>query len=170
MKWSTTVDLCKEIHWVFWDLSTRGSKQVNCETTPGQYDIFTLACLLLRGYVHPSGVPANVGNSSLMVLHLLSWCFEVNFVSLTDIVAITPGAIMFGDPLLPAECRQLVSHLKRTSLCFQVRLRHWYSTIEMCDCVYSNPSIPQVRSFVLWIFVNAVYLVIIGCTGGVPWN
>ncbi|KAG0629472.1 hypothetical protein M758_1G106400 [Ceratodon purpureus] len=29
------------------------------------------------------------------------------------------GAIMFGDSLLPAECRQLVSHLKRTSLCFQ---------------------------------------------------
>ncbi|XP_024392916.1 DNA mismatch repair protein MLH3 isoform X3 [Physcomitrium patens] len=29
------------------------------------------------------------------------------------------GAIMFGDPLLPAQCRQLVSHLKHTSLCFQ---------------------------------------------------
>jgi hypothetical protein len=34
------------------------------------------------------------------------------------------GAIMFGDSLLPAECRQLVSHLKRTSLCFQVCLPH----------------------------------------------
>ncbi|KAL3693610.1 hypothetical protein R1sor_007261 [Riccia sorocarpa] len=29
------------------------------------------------------------------------------------------GAIMFGDVLLPAESRQLVEHLKETSLCFQ---------------------------------------------------
>ncbi|KAG6557245.1 hypothetical protein Mapa_001172 [Marchantia paleacea] len=29
------------------------------------------------------------------------------------------GAIMFGDTLLPAECKQLVEHLKKTSLCFQ---------------------------------------------------
>jgi DNA mismatch repair protein MLH3 len=30
------------------------------------------------------------------------------------------GAIMFGDGLLPAECRQLIHQLKQTSLCFQV--------------------------------------------------
>jgi DNA mismatch repair protein MLH3 len=30
------------------------------------------------------------------------------------------GAIMFGDALLPAECRQLIHQLKQTSLCFQV--------------------------------------------------
>ncbi|CAM6018985.1 unnamed protein product [Sphagnum balticum] len=29
------------------------------------------------------------------------------------------GAIMFGDALLPAECRQLIHQLKQTSLCFQ---------------------------------------------------
>lgn len=43
-------------------------------------------------------------------------------VLLTNSTSLLTGAIMFGDSLLPGECLQLLKHLQRTHLPFQVRL------------------------------------------------
>jgi hypothetical protein len=67
---------------------------------------------------------------------------------------------MFGDKLLPAECSQLVDHLKRTLLCFQVRVLTGVLFSSKCymqifckfPLLKNTPSIPGILSIKLSVF------------------